>query len=270
MHMLASIDIEHWTDLLVGVGLKVLGAIIVWVVGRWLISLSMRLLSVALTRQHVDATLIRYLISFLTIALNVVLVVAILGYFGLETTSFAALIAGAGLAIGAAWAGLLSNFAAGAFLLIFRPFKVSDYILAGGVEGTVHEIGLFTTTIHTPDNVVTIVGNAKIFSDNIKNYSANPYRRVELLAQLAHTVDPADAIARLRPVLERIPNVLADPKPDVRILAFNERGPLLAVRPYCNNAHYWQVYFDTNEAIRSAFAGAAYPVPEAHFVHRAA
>ena len=268
--MLANVNIEHWTDILVTVGLKVVGAIIVWVVGRWLISLSMRLLSLALTRQHVDATLIRYLISFLTISLNVILVVAILGYFGLETTSFAALIAGAGLAIGAAWAGLLSNFAAGAFLLMFRPFKVGDYILAGGVEGTVHEIGLFTTTIHTPDNVVTIVGNAKVFGDNIKNYSANPYRRVELLAQLAHTVDPADAIARLKPVLARIPNVLGDPQPDVRILTFNERGPLLAVRPFCNNAHYWQVYFDTNEAIRTTFAGAAYPVPEAHFVHRAA
>src|SRR5262249_57515798 len=99
---------------------------------------------------------------------------------------------------------------------------------------------------------------------------AKRYGRGELQAQLAHTVDPADAIARLRPVLEKIPNVLADPQPDVRILTFNERGPLLAVRPYCNNAHYWQVYFDTNEAIRSTFAGAAFPVPEAHFVHRAA
>ena len=116
----------------------------------------------------------------------------------------------------------------------------------------------------------TIVGNAKIFADNIKNYSTNPYRRVELLAQLAHTVDPADAIRRLEPVLAKIPNVLANPAPDVKIITFNERGPLLAVRPYCNNAHYWQVYFDTNEAIRSTLAGAAYPVSEAHFVHRVA
>jgi small conductance mechanosensitive channel len=267
---MGNVNIGYWTDVVVSVGLKVAGAIVVWVIGRWLIALSMRLLSAALTRQHVEATLIRYLISFLTISLNIVLVVAILGYFGLETTSFAALIAGAGLAIGAAWAGLLSNFAAGAFLLMFRPFKVGDYILAGGVEGTVHEIGLFTTTIHTPDNVVTIVGNTKIFSDNIKNYSTNPYRRVELVAQLAHTVDPADAVTRLKPVLAKIPNVLAEPEPDVEILTFNERGPVLAVRPYCNNAHYWQVYFDTNEAIRGTFAGAAYPVPEAHFVHRAA
>jgi len=267
---MGNVNIGYWSDILISVGLKVLGAIIVWVIGRWLISLSMRLLSAGLTRQHVEATLIRYLISFLTIALNIILVVAILGYFGLETTSFAALIAGAGLAIGAAWAGLLSNFAAGAFLLMFRPFKVGDYILAGGVEGTVHEIGLFTTTIHTPDNVVTIVGNTKIFGDNIKNYSANPYRRVELLAQLAHAVDPADAVTRLKPMLAKIPNVLATPEPDVEILTFNERGPVLAVRPYCNNAHYWQVYFDTNSTIRSTFAGAAYPVAEAHIAHRAA
>src|SRR6201988_5018277 len=180
-----NIDVAYWTALVVNIGLKIGGAIIVWVIGRWLISLSMRLLTAALTRQHVEATLIRYLISFLTIALNIVLVVAILGYFGFETTSFAALIAAVGIAIGAAWAGLLSNFAAGAFLLMFRPFKVGDYILAGGVEGTVVEIGLFTTTINTPDNVMTIVGNGKVFSDNIKNYSANPYRRVDLLAQLA-------------------------------------------------------------------------------------
>jgi small conductance mechanosensitive channel len=266
---MGNVNVGYWSDILINIGLKIAGAIVVWVVGRWLIGLAMRLLSAGLTRQHVEATLIRYLISFLTIALNIVLVVAILGYFGLETTSFAALLAGAGLAIGAAWAGLLSNFAAGAFLLMFRPFKVGDYILAGGVEGTVHEIGLFTTTIHTPDNVVTIVGNTKIFGDNIKNYSTNPFRRVELVAQLAHSVDPADAVTRLKPALAQIPNVLAKPEPDVEILAFTERGPVLAVRPYCNNAHYWQVYFDTNEAIRRTFAGAAYPVPEAHIARRA-
>jgi small conductance mechanosensitive channel len=266
---MGNVNVGYWSDILISIGLKIAGAIVVWVVGRWLIGLAMRLLSAGLTRQHVEATLIRYLISFLTIALNIILVVAILGYFGLETTSFAALLAGAGLAIGAAWAGLLSNFAAGAFLLMFRPFKVGDYILAGGVEGTVHEIGLFTTTIHTPDNVVTIVGNTKIFGDNIKNYSTNPYRRVELMAQLAHSVDPDDAVTRLKPALAQIPNVLATPEPDVEILTFTERGPVLAVRPYCNNAHYWQVYFDTNEAICRTFAGAAYPVPEAHIARRA-
>ena len=267
---MADIDVSYWLNIVVAVGLRIAGAIVVWAIGRWLIAFSMRLLSAGLTRQQVEPTLIRYLVSFLTIALNILLVVAILGYFGLETTSFAALVAAVGIAIGAAWAGLLSNFAAGAFLLMFRPFKVGDYILAAGVEGTVEEIGLFATSINTPDNVMTIVGNAKIFADNIKNYSTNPFRRVELVAQLAHTVDPADAAARLKPILAAIPNVLAVPEPEVEILTFNERGPVLAVRPYCNNVHYWQVYFDTNEAIRQTFAGAAYPVPEAHFAHRAA
>ncbi len=265
-----NVDVGYWSALLVNIGLKIAGAIVVWAIGRWLIAFAMRLLSAGMTRQKVEPTLIRYLVSFLTIALNIILVVAILGYFGLETTSFAALIAAVGIAIGAAWAGLLSNFAAGAFLLMFRPFKVGDYINAAGVEGTVEEIGLFTTSINTPDNVMTIIGNAKVFADNIKNYSTNPYRRVELLAQLAHAVDPDDAVRRLKPALAQIPNVLETPPPDVEILTFNERGPVLAVRPYCNNAHYWQVYFDTNEAIRKTFAGAAYPVPEAHFVHRAA
>jgi len=263
-----DVDVNYWGGIVATIALKIVGAILVWAIGRWLISMAMRLTSAGLTRQRVEPTLVRYLVSFLTIALNIVLVIAILGYFGLETTSFAALIAAAGIAIGAAWAGLLANFAAGAFLLMFRPFKVADYIQAGGVEGTVEEIGLFATTINTPDNVMTIVGNGKIFADNIKNYSHNPFRRVDLLAQLAHTVDPADAIRRLKPALAKIPNVLATPAPDVEVLTFNERGPVLAVRPYCNNAHYWQVYFDTNRAIRETFAGAAYPVPEAHFVHR--
>ena len=268
--MPTNIDASYWTNLAVAIALKIVGAILVWLIGRWLISLAMRLLKAALTRQHVEPTLIRYLISFLTIGLNIVLIVAILGYFGLETTSFAAFIAAAGIAIGAAWAGLLANFAAGAFLLMFRPFKVGDYIQAGGVEGTVEEIGLFTTTMNTPDNVMTIIGNGKIFADNIRNYSTNPYRRVELVAQLAHTVDPAEAIAQLKPEIARIANVLPSPAPDIEILTFNERGPVLAVRPYCSNAHYWQVYFDTNQTIRRTFAGNGYPVPEAHVAQRAA
>jgi small conductance mechanosensitive channel len=118
-------------------GLKVLGAIAVWIIGRMLIGLASKLLSAALDRQHVDATLQRYIGKVVRVALNIVLVVAILGYFGVETTSFAALIAALGIAIGAAWAGLLANFAAGAFLIVLRPFKVGDYVKAAGCEGTV-------------------------------------------------------------------------------------------------------------------------------------
>ena len=255
---------ETLTTQLTAFGLKAAGAIAVWIVGRYLIGLAVRLVSAALTRQQVDPTILRYVGNIVTVTLNIILVIAILGYFGVETTSFAALIAAAGIAIGAAWAGLLANFAAGAFLIILRPFKVGDYVKAGGVEGTVKEIGLFASTILTPDNVSTFVGNNKIFGDTIFNYSASPFRRVDRLAQLAHTVNPQDAIARLKAALAGIANVEKTPAPDVEIVDFNERGPVLAVRPYTHTDHYWQVYFDTNRVITETFGAAGYPVPESH------
>ncbi|GGE10624.1 mechanosensitive ion channel protein MscS [Polymorphobacter glacialis] len=218
-------------------------------------------MSRVLTARNFDPTLQRYLANIVGVVLNIVLVVAILGYFGMETTSFAALLAGVGLAVGAAWSGLLGNFAAGAFLIIFRPYKVGDYVIAGGIEGTVTEIGLFNTVITSPDNVQTIVGNGKVSNDVIKNFSAHEYRRVDRTAQLAFGVDPIDAIARLKTALAAIPNVVSQPAPDVEILEFNERGTVLAIRPYCHTAHCWQVWFDTNKLIASTFGTAGYPAP---------
>ena len=127
---------------------------------------------------------------------------------------------------------------------------------------------LFATTLNTPDNVKTIVGNGKIFGDTIQNFSANPYRRVELTAQLAHGVDPEAAIALLKPALAQVPNVMAEPAPDVEIMTFNLSGPVLALRPYCSNEHYWQVYFETNRLIRDTFVHAGFPVPEQHYAVR--
>ncbi|MGA8491579.1 MAG: mechanosensitive ion channel family protein [Terriglobales bacterium] len=169
-----------------------------------------------------------------------------------------------------AWSGLLANFAAGVFLVVLQPMKVGDFVAAGGVTGTVKEIGLFVTAIDTPDNVHTIVGNAKILGDTIQNFSHNGYRRVELTAQLAHEVDPQEAIATLKRGMAQIPNVLENPAPDAEILQFTLAGPVLAVRPYCNNQHYWQVYFDTNRLIRNSFTQAGYPVPEHHYSIRSA
>jgi len=267
-----SAALETAKPVLIAFSLKVLGAIAAYIVGRILIGFASTLVARALERQKVDPTIIRYIGSLITIALNVILVVAILGYFGVETTSFAALVAGLGIAVGAAWGGLLSNFAAGAFILVLRPFKVGDYVVAGEVEGTVRMIGLFSTAIDTPDNVQTLVGNAKVMNGTIKNFSANPFRRVDLSAQLDHSVDPADAVRRLKAALPKIANVIPDPAPDVEILSFNERGPVLAVRPYCHTDHYWQVYFDTNRTIREIFGAAGYPAAEAHLHirHRAA
>jgi small conductance mechanosensitive channel len=259
---------ESARPVVIAFGLKVLGALALYIVGRWLIGVVGTIITKSLERQKIEPTVIRYVASTVNVALNILLVVGILGYFGIETTSFAALLAALGIAIGAAWSGLLANFAAGAFILVLRPFKVGDYVLAGDVEGTVRAVGMFTTAIDTPDNVLTTVGNGKIMAGTIKNFSHNPHRRVELTAQLDHTVDPQDAIRRLKEALPKIPNVVAEPKPDVEILAFNERGPVLAVRPHVHTDHYWQVYFDTNRTIRETFGAAGYPAAEAHLFVR--
>src|SRR5689334_11455621 len=161
--------LQTTSAVLVAVAWKVVGAVALWLIGRWLISFALRLIQRAFDRQKFDPTLARYLQTALGIVLNVALVVALLGFFGVETTTFAALLAAGGVAIGVAWGGLLANFAAGAFLVLLRPFKVGDFVTAGGVTGTVDAIGLFGTVINTPDNVHTIVGNNKIFAENIQN-----------------------------------------------------------------------------------------------------
>jgi small conductance mechanosensitive channel len=246
---------------LTGVGLQVLGAIVLYIVGRWLISFAIGLMQKALTRQKIEPTLLRFIGNTVSVILNITLVIAILGYFGVQTTSFAALLAGAGLAIGTAWGGLLSNFAAGIFLVVLRPFKVGDFISAGGITGTVEEVGLFVTKIDTPDNICTYVGNNKLFSDNIQNFTTNPYRRVELSAQISGAADPKQVIAALKQRVMQIPNVTKNPEPDVVIQSFTPAGPVLAVRPYTNNATYWQVYFDTNMAIREVLGDGGFPAP---------
>jgi small conductance mechanosensitive channel len=256
-----NVVIESAKTMLLAAAWKVAGALVLWLVGRWLIALALRMLGRALGRQQFDLTLTRYLQTGLGILLNVALIVAILGFFGVETTTFAALLAAGGVAIGVAWGGLLANFAAGTFLVFLRPFKVGDVVAAGGVTGSVEAIGLFGTTINTPDNVLTIIGNNKIFSDTIQNYSANPYRRVDLTATISNDVDHRKAIALLKERLRQVPNVLGTPEPDVDLLQFTPAGPLLCVRPYCNNLQYWQVYFDTNRLIRETFGAAGFPAP---------
>jgi len=253
-------------NLLSGVALKVIGAIILWFVGRKLISFSIGLTSKAMRVQKIDPTLIMYLISSLEVLLNIILVVALLGFFGIETTSFAALLAAAGVAIGAAWSGLLANFAAGAFLIILRPFQVGEVVSIGGITGTVQEIGLFMTTINTPDNVRTIVGNNKIFSQDIKNYSINAYRRVELSAQLDHTTNIDEVKRVLLQRLVNIPNVLGNPQPQAEIMGFNDMGLILTVRVSCHNDHYWQVYFDGNRIIAETTVEMALATPQKHLV----
>jgi small conductance mechanosensitive channel len=249
------------TTTAVDIALKIAAAIAFWIIGRWIIGRVIAVMQSVMNRNQIDPTLTKYLGSIVNVALNIALVLGILGYFGIQTTSFAAMLAGAGVAIGAAWSGMLGNFAAGAFMLVLRPFKVGDFVSVGGVTGTVKELGLFGTTVLTPDNVFTLIGNGKIFADTVQNFSAMPVRRVERTAQLAGGVDFADALARLKAAVAAIPNVSTAMPPEVNVIDINLVGPVIAVRPYTHTDHYWQVYFDTNETILRVAREAGWPAP---------
>jgi small conductance mechanosensitive channel len=186
---------------------KVLGAIAVWVIGGFLVRGLQRLLHLALEKRHVDPTLVRYADSTMGVLLKGLLFLMILSVFGIETTSFSAILAAAGVAIGVAWSGLLSNFAAGVFLILFRPFRVGDSISAAGVTGVVREVGLFATTIDNGDNLRIFVGNNKLFSDNILNYSSNRHRMISFRVQIASQINPEATIVALRAPLERLPGI---------------------------------------------------------------
>jgi small conductance mechanosensitive channel len=244
-------------------GLKVAGAIATWFVGRWLIRLVTRLVQGALQRTHkMDVTLATYLMSIVSVVLNILLILAVLDIFGVKTTSFAALLAGAGLAIGTAWGGLLTHFAAGVFMQVLRPYKVGDVVMLGGVTGKVKELGLFGTTLVTGENVTVLLGNNKVFSDAIHNYSTLGNRRVDMTAKIANGVDVHDAIERIRKAVAAVPNVMTTPAPNVAIQQFTPEGPLLCVQPFAAPEHYAQVMFDTHRAIADTFTQAGYPVPE--------
>jgi small conductance mechanosensitive channel len=190
-------------------GWTLLGAAAIWVIGGWAIGVIRATISKTMTARGMDHTLVGYFDTTIGVLLKILLLIAVLGTLGVATTSFAAIIAAAGVAIGMAWSGLLANFAAGVFLIVLRPFRVGDMISAGGMTGEVQEIGVFATTVHTGDNLRVVVGNNKIFSDNIVNYSTNAFRGVDLRAQLAHGVNTQDAMTRLKQAVVRIPNVVA-------------------------------------------------------------
>ncbi len=234
-------------------GLKVVGALLLWWIGRWLIGFGVRILTRALTSRDVDPTLQRYLASIVSVLLNIVLVIGILGFFGIETTSFAALMAAAGVAIGAAWAGLLSNFAAGAFLILLRPFKVGDAIEAGGTSGTVAEIGLFATRIVGGDHVSTLVGNSKLLGDNIRNLSATRFRNMERTVVVPTGMPLHPAIARLKASLAGIPHVLDDPAPDVVLVDLVDGGVQVRARLSAPTEHYGAVVDEVNRIVCTQF-----------------
>jgi small conductance mechanosensitive channel len=240
--------------------LKLLGALALWVVGGWLIRLGGRLVRQAMRHSSLDPTIAGYLVNFIAVIFRVILVVAILGFFGIPTASFAALLAGAGVAIGAAWSGMLGNFAAGVFLQMFRPFSVVDVICAAGVTGMVEEISMFTSSILAADHVRNIVPNSKLFGDTIQNFSSHTYRRVDLTLQLDHGAEVDRAMDLIRGALRGIENQAAGLTPELEVLEINSWGPKLAVRPYALSSHFVQVRAECNRVLAELLRSGDLPV----------
>ena len=247
-----------------------IGAFVVWIVGGLCIRGIQRVTAAALQRRHVDATLRNYTRSTLGFILRILLILAILDIFGLQTTSLSAILAAAGVAIGVAWSGLLSNFAAGIFLIIFRPFKLGDSISAAGVSGTVRGIGLFATTLDNGDNARIFISNNKFFSENIVNFSTNAFRVVTFKVQLAQGVDPFEAIERFRIALQALTPGLKVTQniPDTtgEVQEINTLGPLINMKVSCHQDDYAFVSTEGARIIYKTLAAAKYPPLESKTV----
>jgi len=245
-------------------GLKVIGAIIILVVGRWIVKLISQLIEKALIKSHVDKTLAKFAKNLSNIGLLVFVVIAALASLGVETTQFAVVVGAAGLAIGLALQGSLANFASGFLMIVFRPFKVGDFIEAAGVKGTVKEIQIFNTIVNTPDNVRAIIPNAQITGGNIFNYSVNGTRRVDLVVGVSYEDDLKKAQEVIGQVLAADDRILEDPPATVAVSELGDSSVNFVVRPWCKAADYWDVYFDITAKVKLSLDqnGISIPYPQ--------
>ena len=249
---LKLIQVSAWA-----VGLRLLGAVAIWIIGRWVIRLLIGLISKALSHNKFDATLARYTCSILQGVLTVFLAVGVIDYLGVPTTSFAALAAGAGLAIGAAWSGILGNFAAGVFMVLMRPFKVGDSVSGGGTEGRIKEIGLFITKFENAEGEETLVPNGKLFSGNITNHStklaaADGSEEVSVEFQVAFGFPHKKRSAKLTAALAKLDGVVAD-SVEIVIDRFTVWGPVLVAKLLCPAAQAIEIHSEITEAVHEAF-----------------
>lgn len=234
-------------------GLRILGALAILVIGRIFAGILTGAVRRLLSRKNVDETLVRFLTSLTKIGLMVFIIVAAINTLGVQTASFIAILGAAGLAIGFALQGSLSNFAAGVMLIIFRPFKAGDYVEAGGTAGVIEEVGIFVSVLRTPDNKKVIVPNSRITSDNITNYSANDTRRVDLVFGIGYTDDIAKTKQTLTEIVASDPRVLHEPEPTIAVFELADSSVNFVVRPWVNTADYWAVYFDLTEKVKLTF-----------------
>ncbi len=255
-------------DLISTWGLQVLGAIAVLIIGRWAASAIRKGVRRGLERAETDAALIPFLSNMVYYLALTVVLIAVLNLFGIETTSLVAVLGAAGLAVGFALQGTLSNFAAGVMLLVFRPFQPGDFVDAAGIAGTIQEIGIFVTVLHTGDNVKIIVPNSQIGSGIIKNFSANDQRRIDLVIGISYDDNIQQAMDVIRGVLGGDNRVFGDPEPVIAVGELGDSCVNLLVRPWCAASDYWGLRWDLTRKIKEDLetAGCSIPYPQ-HDLH---
>ena len=256
--------LEKIWELLTLYGLKVVAAIAIFVVGRWVAKVVAGIIRKMMTKANVDPTLQKFVANIAYIALMAFVVVAALNQLGIQTTSFIAILGAAGLAVGLALQGSLSNFAAGFLMILFRPIRVGDYIEGAGSAGTVEEISIFTTTLVTPDNKTVIIPNAAMTGDNIVNWTVKGTRRVDMVMGIGYDDDIDRAKQIMADVLAKDSRILKDPAPQIAMVELADSSVNFVVRPWAKASDYWGVYMDAHEAIKKAFdaQGISIPFPQ--------
>lgn len=259
-----STQIDQIINALTDFGLKVVAAIVILIVGLWLAKKAKGLLVKALAARSVDQTLIGFFANLLYGAIAVFVVISSISKLGVNTTSFAAVIAAAGLAIGLALQGSLSNFASGVLLILFKPFKAGNFIKAGGEAGIVVEVGLLTTELRTPDNVKIILPNSAVMSGSITNVSAHSTRRIDMVIGVSYGDDLPKAKQIMADILAADERVLKDPVPQIAVSNLGDSSVDFVVRPWVNAADYWAVKFDFTQAVKEKFdaEGVCIPFPQ--------
>jgi small conductance mechanosensitive channel len=242
---------------------KIISAILVLVIGLWAINLFSKLINRFMKARHYDPSLQTFLLSFFKVTMNILLIITVASMLGVNTTSFAALIAGAGIAIGAALNGSLGNFAGGVMLLVFKPFKIGDLLEAQGITGNVTEIGIFNTVVLTADHKTVIIPNGPLSTGIMTNFTTAGYLRVDLEFAIAPDINIQKARAVAIAAMQSHDKVLKDPPPEVSVLKVGDGMVKLAIRPWCLQGDYWDVYFNVQELVKNAFdqEGIAGPVP---------
>lgn len=256
--------IDKGIDLGVEAGKSILIAIIIYFVGKALISLVNRMLRGVMDRRKVDPAIQSFLGSLVNILLMILLAISVVSALGVNTTSFAALLASAGVAVGMALSGNLQNLAGGIVILLFRPFKVGDYIEAQGTGGTVSEIQIFHTILTTPDNKKIYLPNGALSSGNITNYSKEPLRRVDFTVAVEYGEDIDKVRKALKDILDKDARVLQEPAPVIVLGALADSSVNMTVRVWVKSEDYWSVFFETNETIYNEFnrLGINFPYPQ--------